>query len=303
MKAKARVLLATPPVTHVDTSSTGGTLLIKGSTTAADTPLLEDLTDLTEGFERLKAVRRLFESQIKKLVDAYYISTELTDKTGSTWHWHLHAVAYGRRFSGSTLIDAWVRSAHELGINAGHRGQRHSVKTPEDALKYAVKARLGNGTASLRGLATRASEGDADADERWEQVQRFYLDNPSRRWRSSWVQKPAAPTRVTALTSDYSDSPDLRRLVILDSLNIRGKRNQADFLRAAIPPEVPRQGAKRLAMEQRHSQNVSLNCELQASWRFGPQPPRAIVRRAREIGTGSPSRRYSSGDFAREPIT
>ncbi|CAN5316552.1 hypothetical protein BH09ACT5_BH09ACT5_01190 [soil metagenome] len=205
----------------------------KASEVLSLTLTMADVSDLEEGYERLARARIAFESKIKNLTEAFYTSTELTDSTGVTWHWHLNVVLYASQVSPEALKAIWVDIVHGLGIEARTGLQKHRSKAPEDAVEYAVKARLGYGPASLRGLGTRAAQGDANADERWEQVQRFYLAKPYRRWRSSWVAKAPTPARITAPTFDYSSSSDLRRLVILDRLGVTGRQVQADVMTSA----------------------------------------------------------------------
>ncbi len=196
---------------------------------------VEDDTDLEHGFTRLRAVKANWQSKIKNHdLDAYVTSTELTEDE-PRWHWHLHAVIFGDHADPDALVCEWIAAAREAGIAAHPSGQHATTDySPQAALSYALKSKLGSGPHSLFQLLTRAARGEADAADRWTELEDFYTLDPRRRWRSSWKRRPATNhdpvIRTTPSTFDYSDSPTLRRLVLLDLLNVRGKDQQAAFL-------------------------------------------------------------------------
>lgn len=190
---------------------------------------VENSTELSEGFEDLSAVRRVWLTSIRKRV-AGISSIEVTaPPTG--WHPHLHVILFDAG-AAEPLIAEWLAAARELGIGARRSGQDATTAyTSQEAISYALKGKMGSGQHSLRDLLAQAAGGDADAADRWAELEAFYSDNPRRRWRASWGLSPSTPaSRTTASTFDYDRSPTLRRLVVLDMLGVRSKAQQAAVL-------------------------------------------------------------------------
>ncbi|GAA3602069.1 protein rep [Agrococcus terreus] len=216
---------------------------------------IPDSPELAVGMKKFLDVKARLRTRLRSWgVPAMVSSVELTAPAGS-WHPHLHLVLFGAeevnlRSRAEEIARAWVEIAQDLGLDARLQGQHIDSGTPEKLASYAYKPKLGSGANSIGRLIREAARGDADAAERWAELEEFIAMTPGLRWRSSaGLNKPQEA--VSASQARHQKVPvyqggELALFALLNFLGVRTKAEQAKYyspakvgrLRANFPDAI-----------------------------------------------------------------
>lgn len=167
--------------------------------TIEDGPSLAHQWDVVTSMLRTLGIRWLNER-----ADAWAWRIEVTrNDYAGTWHVHVHVALIGSSDSrigqaATALVDRWLELADEHDIRAERVAQDIQIWTPDGAIKYTLKAVLGEHQSdtygrSFREIAEGYAAGDADDADLWEEIERALGPGQRRVWRNSRGLMPRRP--------------------------------------------------------------------------------------------------------------